>query len=807
MNENRKLLAWAISRACIAIIFISQFPDLHCQVTRQYTVSGYVREKESGESLIGVYIYSPDRKSGTVTNNYGFYSLTLPETDSLELVFSYVGYTPELRKTGLRQNTELNVDLTSDLILGEVEITADRTEKISASEKMSNVRLQVAQVKSVPSLMGEKDVLKVLQLMPGVQKGTEGTSGLYVRGGGPDQNLIILDDAIVYNASHLFGFFSLFNGDALKSIELTKGGFPARFGGRLSSVLEINMKEGNRQEWHGEGGIGLISSRFTVEGPLKKGKSSILISGRRTYADLILRPVLKMLGEENTGYYFYDLNAKVNYDFGRKNKLYLSGYFGKDKFYLKYKSSGYNENVGFLWGNATATLRWNHLFSDRLFTNTSLVFSDYTFGIYDEYVVTSENKDFYAEYYSGIRDLTLKYDLDYIPNPRHWIKAGITGIIHRFNPHAYVQIDVPGEVTLRESDYINGTEAGIYFEDTWQPFQTLKINTGLRLSSFFAGTSTYIYPEPRLSAAWRIRDDLAIKASYASMNQYIHMLSNTGISLPTDLWVPATDRVKPQRSEQLAAGFAKDFDRHDLALSVEGYYKTMDNVIGYREGASFLNLNDPSDIDSPQWEDNVTSGRSWSYGAEVMLQKKAGRFSGWIGYTLSWTHMQFDSLNQGRSFYARYDRRHDISVTGTYKINDRISISGTWIYGTGNAVSLPLSEYPATPHTFPDLQSIYYNENSNFSPELYMTFWVTEQGQKNNYRMKPYHRLDLGIEFRKEKKWGESIWEVSVYNAYNRLNPFFYYNDYVTRDGTTYGVLKQISLFPVIPSVTWSFRF
>jgi len=807
MDIRRTFLTGAVSRIIIIILLVFQFSHITGQVPGQYTVSGFVREKGSGESLIGVYIYVPDRKSGTVTNNYGFYSLTLPATDSLELVFSYVGFAPELRRTMLRQDTELNVELTSETILGEVEITAERSEKISGSGKMSNVRLQVAQVKSVPSLMGEKDVLKVLQLMPGVQKGTEGTSGLYVRGGGPDQNLIILDDAIVYNASHLFGFFSLFNGDALKNIELTKGGFPARFGGRLSSVLEMNMKEGNRQEWHGEGGIGIISSRVTVEGPLKENKSSLLISGRRTYADLILRPILKILDEENTGYYFYDLNAKVNYDFGRKNKLYLSGYFGKDKFYLKYKSSGYRENVGFLWGNSTATLRWNHLFSDRLFSNASIVFSDYTFGIYDEYKVVSENKDFYAEYYSGIRDLTLKYDLDFIPNPQHWIKAGVTGILHRFNPHAYVQIDIPGEVGIRESDYISGTETGLYIEDTWQPLQALKVNAGIRLSCFIAESSTYLYPEPRLSAAWRIKKDIAITASYASNNQYIHMLTNTGISLPTDLWVPATDRVKPQGSEQIAIGFAKDFDRHDLALSVEGYYKTMDNVIGYREGASFMDLNDPSDIDSPQWEDNVTSGRSWSYGAEIMLQKKAGRFSGWIGYTLSWTYMQFDSLNQGRKFYARYDRRHDISLTGSYRINDRISVSGTWIYGTGNAVSLPLSEYPATPHTYPDIQTIYYNENSNFTPELYMTFYATEQGEKNNFRMKPYHRLDLGVEFRKKKKWGESIWEVSVYNAYNRLNPFFYYNDYVTRGNKTYGVLKQISLFPAIPSVTWSFRF
>lgn len=343
------------------------------QTVEHFTISGYVREAVSGESLIGVNIYLSDYKAGTVTNTYGFYSITLPATDSINLVVSYVGFIPEIVKINLHKDIELNIDLKPNVLLDEVTITADRQEKQSESVKMSTVKLQVSQIKNVPSLLGEKDVLKVLQLMPGVQKGSEGSSGIYVRGGGPDQNLIILDDAIVYNASHLFGFFSLFNGDALKSVELTKGGFPARYGGRLSSVLEMNMKEGNKEEWHGEGGIGLISSRLTLEGPLKKGKSSILLSGRRTYADLILRPVLASMSEENTGYYFYDFNAKVNYDFGRKNKLYLSGYFGQDKFYIRNNTDYFKENIGFIWGNATGTLRWNHLFNNKLFANASAI--------------------------------------------------------------------------------------------------------------------------------------------------------------------------------------------------------------------------------------------------------------------------------------------------------------------------------------------------------------------------------------------------------------------------------------------------
>ncbi len=785
----------------LSAVIISFCVQAYAQTSVRCTVSGFVREAGSGESLIGVNIYQPESRTGTVTNNFGFFSLTLPAEDSITVAVSYVGFTGRRYRIPFRENNELNIELSPGVVLNEVTITADKKERLSESARMSTIKLPVQQIKNVPTLLGEKDVLKVIQLMPGIQKGSEGSSGLYVRGGGPDQNLIILDDAIVYNASHLFGFFSLFNGSALKSVELTKGGFPARYGGRLSSVLEMNMKEGNKEEWHGEGGIGLISSNLTVEGPIKKNKSSILLSGRRTYADLILRPILTILDEENTGYYFYDFNAKINYDFGRRNKLYLSGYFGKDKFYMKYKSTGYTEDVGFLWGNSTATLRWNHLFSNKLFANTSAVFSNYEFGIYDRYKVLSDNKDYYAEYFSGIRDFTLKSDFDFIPNPRHWIKAGVAGIYHLFKPYAYVEEDTPLNIHERDIKFIRGIEAGVYAEDTWQPIEVLKVNAGFRYSYFLADKKRYDNPEPRLSIAWRMKPDLALKASYASMNQYIHLLSNTGISLPTDLWVPVTDRIKPQSSRQVALGMAKDIDKHDVSVSVEGYYKTMNNVLGYKEGASFIELLEPDDVTIPTWQDNVTAGCSWSYGAEFLVQKKEGRLTGWIGYTLSWTKMQFDSLNFGREFFARYDRRHDISVVAIYKLKDNITLSGTWVYGTGNAVTLPMSEYYAPYHRFET------NANTNqIDYEYYGVMYslqAEEFREKNNFRMKPYHRLDLGIQFRKEKKWGERTWEISVYNAYCRLNPFFYYYE-----GTqVLGRLKQVSIFPIIPSFSYSFKF
>ena len=788
-----------------AAFLLLQLPLLG-QSVKHFTISGFIKEAISGESLIGVNIYLSDHKTGTVTNTYGFYSLTLPEADSVQLITSYVGYSTGIVNVPLYKNIELNIEMKPSIVLDEVTISANRQEKQSESVKMSTIKLPVAQIKNVPSLLGEKDVLKVLQLMPGVQKGTEGSSGLYVRGGGPDQNLIILDDAIVYNASHLFGFFSLFNGDALKSVELTKGGFPARYGGRLSSVLEMNMKEGNKEEWHGEGGIGIISSRMTVEGPLVKGKSSILISGRRTYADLIVYPFMK---NEKTGYYFYDLNAKINYDFGRNNKLYLSGYFGKDKFYLKNNTNSYKENTGFLWGNATGTLRWNHLFTNKLFSNASAIFSNYTFGLYDKYKDIAENKNYNAEYYSGIRDFSLKYDIDWLPNPNHWIKAGGISILHRFNPHAFVEQDVPNNTNTRNVIYTNGIESGLYVEDTWQPVQTIKINGGLRFSHFTATKKQYHFFEPRLSVAWRVNNDLAFKGSYAAMNQYIHMISNTGISLPTDLWVPTTDRVKPQQSRQVALGLIQDISKHNLSFSLEGYYKTMNNTLAYKEGASFLTFDDPGAASNINWENNVTAGRSWSYGVEFLLQKKEGRLTGWIGYTLSWTLMQFDSINFGRKYFARYDRRHDISVVATYKLNDHITLSGTWVYGTGNAVTLPASKYYLY-QNYPDTYQVPGGWPREFNPD---GRYVNDLTEKNNFRMGAYHRLDLGIQFHKVKKLGERIWEISVYNLYNRKNPFLYYNDTKTvldpKTGgpTQIGILKQVSLFPIIPSVTYSFKF
>ncbi|MFD2515031.1 carboxypeptidase-like regulatory domain-containing protein [Pontibacter locisalis] len=785
----KKLFTLLLLISCISMAFAQN----------KHTISGYVREKGSGEQLIGVSVYLPGTVISTSTNTYGFYSLTLPASDSVSLAFGYLGYRSEFRKISLRQNVELNIDLQSEATLKEVEIVAERVEKVSQAVEMSKLEIPVAQIKSVPALLGEKDVMKVLQLMPGVQSGSEGNSGIYVRGGGPDQNLIILDDATVYNASHLFGFFSLFNGDALKSVELTKGGFPARYGGRLSSVIELNMKDGNKEELHGEGGVGLLSSRFMLEGPLKKGKSSFLISGRRTYADVVARPFLEK--DERPGFYFYDLNTKINYDFGRKNKLYLSGYFGEDRFSYKEEDQEGFSKAGLNWGNATGTLRWNHLFNDRLFSNTSVIFSRYQFNIFSD--EEDNDTEYSLRYSSGIHDIGLKYDLDFLPNPQHSIRAGLQSTFHRFRPSALVVKDTEVDKYESNIENIDVVESAIYLEDTYRPFARLRLNGGLRLSHFYAKGKQYFKPEPRLSASFNLKEDLAVKGSFSQMNQYVHLLTNTGIGLPTDLWVPTTRKVAPQQSTQVAVGFAKDFLERDVALTVEGYYKKSDDIIGYKEGASFLLLEDPESAENVSWEDNITKGQGWSYGVELLLQKKVGRFSGWVGYTLSWTQLQFDSLNFGQKYYARYDRRHDASLVGIYKLREHITLSGTWVYGTGNAITMPMGTWQA-PRNNPSRSETGGGHN----------FWgmnTTHYGPMNGHRMAPYHRLDLGIQFHKKKTWGERTWEISIYNAYNRRNPFIYYLDGETHyNGDKYESetkLKQVTLFPIIPSVSYGFKF
>lgn len=775
------------------LLFISFLSG--AQTIQKYTISGFIGEQGSKESLPGVNVYAPKLKVGAVTNNYGFFTLTLP-ADSVELLVTYVGYKTQVFKLDLNKNIQLDIPLQHSVDLKEVEVSADKLENISDEVQMSKIDLPVEQIKNLPALLGEKDVLKAIQLLPGVQKGSEGSSGIYVRGGGPDQNLIILDDATVYNATHLFGFFSLFNGDALKSVELTKGGFPARYGGRLSSVIEMQMKDGNKEKIHSEVGIGLISSRFTIEGPIIKNKASFLISARRTYIDILAQPFIRAATDGvKTGYYFYDLNAKLNYVLNYKNKLYLSGYFGKDKFYLKdEEDADYKMEAGLSWGNATGTLRWNHLVNEKIFSNVSLIFTDFLFDISNNYTYRG---DFYnLRYYSGIRDYSIKWDIDYSPNPKHYIKGGVFGTYHYFRPSALVSESSNAAENMNRKTRIDTYETAIYAEDDFKINEKWRASGGIRLSNFNVRTKSYVNPEPRIALRYLLKPDLSLKASFATMNQYLHLLSNSGFGLPTDLWVPATDRIKPQQSQQVALGLAKDLTIKEAVfmVSLEGYYKKSRNVIGYIEGASFLDVDPTESSTDFTYEDIVTTGNAESYGAEFFFQKKFGKLTGWVGYTLSWTWLQFDELNFGKRYPARYDRRHDLSIVGIYKLSDHITLSATWVYGTGNAITLPLSSYQAT------------QQNSRPSAGYYNTsVTVNDYGEKNSFRMAPYHRFDIAIQFHKKKEKYERTFELGVYNAYNRKNPFFYYTEY--NNSTSQTKLKQVSLFPIIPSISWTWKF
>ncbi|MFC5270877.1 carboxypeptidase-like regulatory domain-containing protein [Adhaeribacter terreus] len=757
----------------------------------KFTISGYVREAGSSEPLIGVTVYAPQFKAGISSNNYGFYSLTLP-ADSVVLQFSYVGYKSQIQKINLNEDQTLHAFLQPEAALQEVEIVAEKEIRSTQTTQTSQVNIPVEMVKDMPALFGEKDVIKTVQMMPGVQKGGEASTGLYVRGGGPDQNLIVLDDATVYNANHALGYLSLFNGDALKSIDLTKGGFPARYGGRLSSVLEMNMKEGNREEFAGEAGIGLISSRMVVEGPLKKDKASFLISARRTYWDLLLNSFL----QEGTGfgYFFYDANAKINYDLGPKDKLYLSGYFGRDKFYVHLKDSENKDQFNTAWGNGTATLRWNHLLSDRLFANTSFIFSQYRFGIDYDFATPDVQTNF--QYISGIRDLSLKTDLDYYLSTSHFLKIGFISTHHYFTPNSVRASDSNTNLNFEKHENISNLESAVYLEDHFTVTPKILLNSGLRLSHFFSEGKHYFNPEPRFSAAYRFTPNATLKTSYAAMNQYVHLLSSIGTGQSIDLWLPATNKVKPQASHQVALGVAQDLFKRKILLEVEGYYKKMDRIITYRDGASFFTLNDPTAKEGMDWESNVVSGQGWSYGLEFLLQKKTGNLTGWLGYTLSRTQHQFDSINGGRKFDARYDRRHDVSVILAYDVSEKIKLSANWIYGTGNAITLPLAEY-SVPYHNPDSEAI--------TPEELLggNTIIGEYGERNNYRMPAYHRLDVGIQFRKELSWAERTWDLSVYNLYNRKNPFFY--TLATKNGKR--ELRQTAIFGFIPSFSYNLKF
>ena len=793
---------------------------------QRYTISGYISDKNSRERLINANVYENNTLQGTTANNYGFYSISLPKGE-VQITASFIGYSPKQIMIDLQENTTINfeLELKTDQ-LDEVTVVGNQINKVEETQ-MSMIEIPVQKLQKIPVIMGEADVLKVIQLLPGVQGGTEGTSGIYVRGGGPDQNLFLLDGVPVYNASHLLGFFSVFNPDAIKTVKLYKGGFPSRFGGRLSSVVDISMKDGNMQKLKGDVSIGLISSKLMLEGPIKKDQTSFMISARRTYLDVMAKPIITLINkidgtDMNAGAFFHDYNLKVNHIFSDRSRLYLSGYFGKDKGFVGNKSTSnrvdaennliqykYKDETSLKWGNTIGSARWNYLLTPKIFSNTTLTYSKYLFDVGSNFKATNITKNTFNEdifrYYSGIEDITGKIDFDYFPTPRHSIKFGTAYTYHHFTPGAMrIQLE---SVVLTDSsgiakDFANrkiyAHDFAAYFEDDITVTENFKINAGLHLSVFNVQNETFVRPQPRLSMRYKGGENWAMKASYTRMAQHVHLLTSSGISMPTDLWLPVTKNFAPPVSDQFVFGTAINF-QHGINLTVEGFYKNMTNLIEYKEGASFMG-NDTN------WEEKVEKGIGWSYGAEILLEKTIGKTTGWIGYTWSKTERQFNNLNFGNPFPAKYDRRHDVSIAFTHQISKRIDISGTWVYGTGNAVTLALMEFPSM--KIPYTNNYYSGRN------------LRDYGGRNNYRMPAYHRMDLGVNLHKEFKRGTRTWSFSLYNAYNNMNPFllewgmkngnYIYNSVtgeMVLDGDPEVILEKLTIFPVIPSISYSFKF
>lgn len=792
------------------LLVFSLLAGLQLQAQEKVTLSGTITDSKSGETVVGAKIYIRSINVGTVSNSYGFYSLTVPK-GNYEVLFRSSAHDSLLRMLDLNQNLSLNVELSSKtLVLNEVQVNAKEGENIN-STKIGQIELEVEKIKTLPAFMGEVDIIKMIQLLPGVNSASEGGQGFYVRGGGPDQNLVLLDEAQVYNASHLFGFFSVFNADAVKSVNLIKGGMPANFGGRLSSVLEVQMNEGNYKKFRMKGGLGIISSRLTIEGPIKKDVGSFIVSARRTYIDVLMKGFIPSSSPfAGSGYYFHDFNLKANYKLGPKDKLFLSGYYGKDQF--TFGNTRDNFFVRMPWGNAIAALRWNHIFNPKLFLNVSATMTNYLFKF------ASEQDVFRFELKSGIMDVGGKVDFSYFPGTRHKIKFGSEYLFHTFTPTSVSASQEDVVFDTGKAQQLKSHESAIYVCDEIDLSDKLKINAGFRYNMYqFVGPFTrfvqgsvngqdsiinykknelikfYHGLEPRISGRLLLNSSSSIKAGYTYNYQYVHLTSLSAVSLPTDIWFPTTDIAQPQKGWQASVGYFKNFKKNTYETSVELYYKAMNNLIEYKQGAL------PQDNVSDNTDNLLLFGRGWSYGAEFFIKKAVGKLTGWIGYTWSKTERYFPEL-QKDPFPAKYDRRHDLSVVAGYKLNERWTFGATFVFATGNTLTLPTSWYIQD-------QDLLFN-----------------YGSRNSTRMADYHRLDLSVTWYdkptkkiKDEVTGETIerqkkfrsnWSFSVYNVYNRANPYFLYidNDGELLKGDFKITVKQVTLFPIIPSITWNFE-
>jgi outer membrane cobalamin receptor len=767
-----------LKKYCI-FLFIWNLSWAVCWGQNKLTLSGKVTDKNTQTSLVGAYINIINKNTGTVTDIDGNFSIQLP-SDTLSIQVEYLGYTTYQSTLFLKEHTLLNIALQVEKsTLKEVVVESKGIQQELDRTQMSMTSIDSKEAKLIPVFFGEIDLIKTLSLKPGVQSGNEGNSGLYVRGGGPDQNLILMDDALVFNASHLLGFFSLFNPDAVKNIELYKGDFPAQYGGRLSSVVDIFMSEGSKEKTHIKGGIGLISSRLGIEGPILRNKISYNLTARRTYVDLFT-PAINKLNENKKdfdpipSYYFYDFNGKISADVSKNDKLYLTAYYGRD--ILKIDNPNFDSQIR--WGNMIVSAGWKHQFNDKFSVKTNLSASNYKYAIF------YQSNNLINRLQTFVTDITLKSDFSYFRSPTQLIKFGFQSTAHFFNI-GRIQRGNENESDKNAANILNAREFAIYGVYEKDISEKWKVNIGGRISAFNSIKKWYFGIEPRLSARYKLSNSVALKASYSRMYQYLHLVSNSGATLPNDIWYPSTDKVKPQRSDQVATGISIGLFDNKYLLSNEIYYKWMNKQIDLKDGAQIFQV--------PDMSTDFAVGKGWAYGNELYIEKKKGKFTGWIGYTLSWTWRQFDEINFGNKYPARYDRRHNVSVVALYKLSERITLSAAWVFATGNAITLPYGRF-----VFQDNGTA----KANFIPE-YMP--------RNSFRMPSSHRLDIGLVMKLKPKYGESDLTFSVYNLYNRRNPYFIYIDNeVLENGQkseTQFAAKIVSLFPIIPSITYNFKF
>lgn len=779
------------------------------------TISGLITDAATGETLIGAGATSG--KHGTVSNSFGFYSLTIPgEKDRADVTFSYVGYLPKTLTIPAGRDTTVHVRLVPGASLEEAVVTAPRESGI-ASTRMGAIEVPVAAVKSVPALFGEADVLKTIQLLPGVQGGTEGFSGLYVRGGGPDENLLLLDGIPLYHAEHMLGIFSVFQPEAVKKVTLYKGSFPARYGGRISGIVDVRTNDGNLYETHGSVGVSMIGEKLHIEGPVWKGKTSYSLSARGMHT-LLLTPVIKLTGFDGN-YFFYDLDAKFAHRFSGRDRLYFNVYHGLDNFHYRESNKAFDgrtgqpftdtQKLGIRWGNTVAALRWNHVVGPRLFMNTTVAFNRYHMRMDSDMRTReikadgdTEDSQVQFDYRSGMRDWVAKADFDYTPSSSHKFKFGAEYTFHTFVPETLtgygrqrVNESPQADTTLymRSNSLQRGHEASLYAEDEIRLGSHLSLNPGLRATLFNTQGKTYWSIEPRLNAKVNFTEDWWAKASYSRMSQYVHLLSSSQITLPVDLWVPITRNIRPETADQFSLGLYFG-GLPGWNFSVEGYYKAIRNVLEYKEGAVFL-------FDSSGWESKVEAGSGRAMGVELFIEKTTGKTTGWLGYTLAKSDRLFPSINHGQRFPYRYDRRHSVNLVVNHRFNEKFDISLAWNFASGGVTTLPerriVASSPAGEPRYVDLVS-----------------------SRNNFRLPASHTLNLGFNFHRRHTRGESIWNLSVYNVYNHMNPTLVQKEnnesVISRyqaDGPAEWQLinevriKKITLLPIFPSIGYTRTF